>query len=90
MEYEFKFCVGCYLHNATGLAAALLEEHDHDEGFALRLVPGASGQFDVKRDGKLLYSSKDTGRLPVPGEIQANLRSPSEIEIHVAPGKACC
>ncbi|MDG7010129.1 MAG: Rdx family protein [Nitrososphaerota archaeon] len=90
MEYAIKFCVGCYLPNAMDFANALLEKHAHDGSFALKLVPGESGQFDVKRDNETIYSKRETKRLPVPGEIESGLRSFAGIELESADVKPCC
>jgi len=38
------------------------------------LIEGASGIFDVKADGALVYSKHDTGRFPETGEVVAALR----------------
>ena len=37
----------------------------------LTLVPGHKGVFDVRRDGELIFSKKELGRKPEPGEIFA-------------------
>jgi selT/selW/selH-like putative selenoprotein len=33
------------------------------------LIEGSKGVFDVKVDGRLVYSKYETGRHPEPGEI---------------------
>jgi selT/selW/selH-like putative selenoprotein len=38
-------------------------------------IPGGKGQFDVLRDGELVFSKKETGRFPEHGEILAALTS---------------
>jgi predicted Rdx family selenoprotein len=38
-------------------------------------IPGDKGQFDVLRDGGLVFSKKETGRFPEHGEILAALTS---------------
>jgi len=37
-------------------------------------IPGAKGQFDVLRDGELLFSKHEAGRFPEHAEIFAALR----------------
>jgi selT/selW/selH-like putative selenoprotein len=69
MKYEMQFCVGCYLPDALALAQNLLESNPHDESFSLRLVPGESGSFEVKKDDQLVYSKKAKGRLPTPQDL---------------------
>jgi selT/selW/selH-like putative selenoprotein len=39
-------------------------------------IPGAKGQFDVLRDGELVFSKQQTGRFPEEGEILTALKSP--------------
>jgi selT/selW/selH-like putative selenoprotein len=38
-------------------------------------IPGGKGQFDVLRDGELVFSKHETGRFPEQGEILAALRA---------------
>lgn len=40
-----------------------------------KLLPGSLGIFDVKADGKLIYSKESTGRFPKPGEVQKILQA---------------
>jgi len=47
------------------LAAAIQKEHH----VAVTLIEGSGGNFDVKVDGKLIYSKKETGRFPEDAEI---------------------
>jgi selenoprotein W-related protein len=39
-----------------------------------RLVAGSGGVFDVKVDGRLVYSKDNTGRFPEPGEVPEKIR----------------
>jgi hypothetical protein len=39
-------------------------------GEATAITPGKSGQFDVLRDGKLIFSKSQTGRFPLDGEVE--------------------
>jgi selT/selW/selH-like putative selenoprotein len=43
-------------------------------GIQAKDIPGSSGQFDVVRDGELVYSKHETGRFPEHDEILAALR----------------
>jgi len=38
-------------------------------------IPGGKGQFDVIRDGELIYSKHETGRFPEHAEILTALRT---------------
>lgn len=39
-----------------------------------KLVAGSGGVFDVTVDGKRVFSKKETGRFPEPGEIAGMLK----------------
>ena len=43
------------------------------EGFEAEATPGTKGQFDVHADGRLVFSKRETGRFPQPGEILTGL-----------------
>ncbi len=47
------------------MAAAIRQQY----GVEPELVPGAGGIFDVKRDGKLVFSKHDVGRFPEDQEV---------------------
>jgi predicted Rdx family selenoprotein len=44
-----------------------------DQGFDATTTPGGTGQFDVLRDGALVYSKQQLGRFPDDGEVLAAL-----------------
>ena len=52
------------------LTASLVEEFKTDIS-ALTLIPLGNGIFDVKLDGKLIYSKYERGRFPEEGEVEA-------------------
>lgn len=33
------------------------------------MIPSSGGIFDVRQDGNLLFSKKEVGRFPNPGEV---------------------
>jgi selenoprotein W-related protein len=39
----------------------------------VELIEGSGGVFEVKRDGRSIYSKKQTGRFPEPDEILRHL-----------------
>jgi len=39
------------------------------QGVETELIEGRNGIFDVKVDGRLIFSKYETGRFPEPGEI---------------------
>jgi selenoprotein W-related protein len=47
----------------------LAEEIKQEVGVDAQLIPGGGGVFDVKMDGTLIYSKKQTGRFPEPYEV---------------------
>jgi predicted Rdx family selenoprotein len=47
-----------------------------ENGIPARDIPGGKGQFDVLREGELVFSKHDTGRFPEPGEILSALQAP--------------
>jgi selenoprotein W-related protein len=54
---------------AASLAAAIRKEHD----VQVELIRGGGGIFDVKVDGKLIYSKHQAGRFPEHHEVLAEL-----------------
>jgi selenoprotein W-related protein len=40
-------------------------------GLAIELVQGDRGIFEVRADGKLIFSKKETGRFPTAEEIRS-------------------
>jgi predicted Rdx family selenoprotein len=46
-----------------------------DNGIRAEDIPGQKGQFDVIRDGELVFSKQNAGRFPEHGEILAALRA---------------
>ena len=50
---------------ATSLAAAIKSKH----GVEIQMIEGGGGIFDVKADGKLVYSKHETGRFPEHSEV---------------------
>lgn len=39
------------------------------QGVEVELIEGGNGIFDVKLDGKLIFSKYEAGRFPEPGEV---------------------
>ncbi|MCK6557887.1 hypothetical protein HUU39_05550 [candidate division KSB1 bacterium] len=50
------------------------EIRSHFPQAAVELIEGSHGIFDVKQDGRLLYSKHDTGRFPQSREILMKLK----------------
>jgi hypothetical protein len=45
------------------------------KGIDARDIPGGKGQFDVLRDGDIVFSKQEAGRFPEHDEIVAALRA---------------
>jgi predicted Rdx family selenoprotein len=52
---------------------SLAEDIEAQTGSRPAVTPGGSGQFDVVRDGQILFSKHAEGRFPEPAEILAQL-----------------
>jgi selT/selW/selH-like putative selenoprotein len=46
----------------------------NENGIPAQDIPGAKGQFDVLRDGELVFSKQQAGRFPEHDEVLAALR----------------
>jgi selenoprotein W-related protein len=42
-------------------------------GIRPELIKGGGGVFDVKLDGELIFSKKQAGRFPAPGEVEKSI-----------------
>ena len=71
MDIEIIYCTMCnYKPAAARLAAELKKNFNVDA----RLTQGSKGIFDVKVDGKLVYSKFETGRFPDDEEVTEILK----------------
>jgi len=71
---EIEYCTQCrWLLRAAWLAQELLTTFDGDLG-EVALVPGSGGIFEIRCDGRLLYSRKDEGRFPEAKEVKQLVR----------------
>ena len=65
MNAKITYCVMWnYLPDAERASAELKLK-----GVSVELIKGSNGVFDVEIDGKLVYSKRNTGRFPYPGEL---------------------
>ncbi len=55
------------------MAAAIKKDHNAQ----VELIKSGGGIFDVKADGKLIYSKHQTGRFPEHNEVLDQLPSPT-------------
>jgi selenoprotein W-related protein len=54
------------------VAEEILKDKKNDVA-ALSLIPSSGGVFEVVADGKTVFSKKQTGRRPEPGEVVTQL-----------------
>jgi selenoprotein W-related protein len=52
----------------------LADELKKSLGVTSNLIAGSGGVFEVTADGKPVFSKKETGRFPEPGEIAGLLK----------------
>ncbi len=79
---EIEYCTGCrWLLRAAWLAQELLSTFEAELA-EVALIPGATGGiFEVRIEGKTLWSRHEQGRFPEPKEIKQRVRDV------VAPGR---
>jgi selenoprotein W-related protein len=71
---EIVYCTQCrWLLRATWMAQELLTTFVDDLG-EVALVPGAGGIFEVRVDGKLIFSRAEAGRFPESKELKQVIR----------------
>lgn len=46
----------------------------------VKLIQGTGGVFDVRADGKLVFSKAETGRFPEPGEVLKLVKEEQDAE----------
>jgi selenoprotein W-related protein len=52
----------------------LADELKKAHGVTSKLIAGSGGVFEVTANGKMVFSKKETGRFPEPGEIAGMLQ----------------
>lgn len=71
---EIEFCTQCrWLLRAAWMAQELLTTFDRELG-EVALQPGTGGIFEVRLDGRVLFSRKETGRFPESKELKQLIR----------------
>ena len=65
MKAKITYCVMWnYIPDAERTSAELKAKR-----VSVELIKGSNGVFNVQIDGKLVYSKRNTGRFPNPGEL---------------------
>ncbi len=78
---EIQYCRQCrWLLRGSWYAQELLTTFDEEIG-EVALVPGSGGVFEVRVNGKVIWSRKEKGRFPEITELKQLVRD------QVAPGK---
>lgn len=73
-QVDILYCTGCrWLLRAAWMAQELLSTFENELG-GVRLVPASGGAFEVRVDGRLLWSRKREGRFPEIKELKQRLR----------------
>jgi selenoprotein W-related protein len=82
VRVEIEYCIGCkWLLRAAWLAQELLSTFEAEIG-EVALVPGDTGGiFEIRVDGRTLWSRKDRGHFPEAKELKQMIRD------IVAPGR---
>lgn len=71
---EIRYCTQCrWLLRAAWLAQELLTTFDSDLG-EIALAPGTGGVFEVRIDGELIWSRKESARFPEAKELKQLVR----------------
>lgn len=71
---EIEYCTQCrWLLRAAWLAQELLTTFQDDLG-EVALVPGKGGTFEVRLDGKPIFSRAQEGRFPEAKELKQRVR----------------
>lgn len=71
---EIEYCVKCrFLLRAAWMAQELLSTFEDQLG-EVALVPGSGGILEVRLDGEVIASNRDTKKYPEPSEVKRALR----------------
>jgi len=79
---EIEYCVKCrFLLRASWMAQELLTTFEGELG-EVTLVPGSGGIFQVKLDGDVIASNRESKNMPEPSEVKRLVRD------RIAPDRA--
>jgi selenoprotein W-related protein len=71
---EIEYCVKCrFLLRAAWMAQELLTTFEGELG-EVTLVPGSGGIFQVKLDGDVIASNRESKKMPEPSEVKRLVR----------------
>ncbi len=82
-KIEIEYCTQCHwLLRAGWMAQELLTTFNTDLS-SVALVPGTGGIFEVRLNGAVIYSRKETGRFPESKELKQLVRDVIDPERHL-------
>ncbi len=71
---EIEYCTRCrFLLRASWMAQELLTTFEAELG-EVALVPGSAGIFQVKLDGEVIASNRESKKMPEPPEVKRLVR----------------
>lgn len=71
---EIEYCTRCrFLLRASWMAQELLTTFEAELG-EVALVPGSGGIFQVKLDGEVIASNRESKKMPEPSEVKRLVR----------------
>ena len=71
---EIEYCVKCrFLLRAAWMAQELLTTFEGELG-EVALAPGSGGIFQVKLDGDVIASNRESKKMPEPSEVKRLVR----------------
>jgi selenoprotein W-related protein len=74
VKVEIEYCTQCHwLLRAAWIAQELLTTFESDIA-SLTLVPGTGGIFEVRLNGSVIFSRKNSGRFPESKELKQLIR----------------
>ena len=73
IEIEYGAASG-YSREAVGLMREVMREHDYDVD-SFKFVVGEEGEFDVRIDGELVFSRRQSGRFPGSEAIKSAIKA---------------
>ncbi len=79
---EIEYCTQCrWMLRAAWVAEELLTTFQAEIG-EVALIPSGGGIFEVRANGKMMWSLKGEGRFPEPKELKQRVRD------EIAPGRS--
>ena len=69
-KLSIEYCTSWgYLSRAVALTESILNQHKNEIS-EMTIIPSSGGVFEIKVNGKLLFSKSELGRFPEDGEAE--------------------